>query len=475
MKIRIPDWLKKNISIRPRVRRPPSRWERGLGKAIRVLTIFGLVWFALWRVQLHFRITRQFQAMRSAGLPASPQELNRWYVAVPESSNAAIVLTRAFELLRTFPDERSNVITQANLLDRRTAWSDETSGQIVEYLAMNGEALAQAHEAGQLPLCRYPVDLAYGMEAALPHLSKLKSLARAAGLRAATAANEGHQTDWPSDVRLMLRLAATLDHEPTLSSQLVRDSIITIAVKTTERCLNSAATNEAICRMLESFAGAESTNGIRIGLIGERACMTPAFRLSWAEWLRVGKTEEDQSPKTKPSPLGGHANPLIWFSGFFERDLSFYLRAMKTNIGLAALPVATSLNLTIVSEPLSGAASRQGYFFSAITLTAIEKAIVRDAQTRAHIRLVQAALAVECYRVLHHNFPENLANLTPAFLTVVPIDPFTGEPLRYRRTDSGFVLYSVDRDGLDNGGLQKPLKAKFSDPTNYDLTFTVER
>jgi len=201
MTIRIPDWLKRNISIRPRVCRPPSRWERRLGKGFRVLTILCLMWFALWRVQLHYRITRQYQVIRSAGLPASPQELNRWYVAVPESSNAAIVLTRAFELLRTFPDERSNVITQANLLDRRTAWSEETSEQIGEYDAMNREALAQAREAVQLPLCRYPVDLNYGMEAELPHLAMLKSLARAAGLRAAIATNEGHQTDWPSDVR----------------------------------------------------------------------------------------------------------------------------------------------------------------------------------------------------------------------------------------------------------------------------------
>ncbi len=475
MKIKIPDWLKKNISIRPRVRHPPSRWERGFGKAIQVLTIFGLVWFALWRVQLHYRITRQFQAIRSAGLPASPQELDRWYAAVPEASNAAIVLTPAFELLRTFLDERPNVFTQANLLDRRTAWSDETSGRIGEYVAMNGEALALAREAVQRPLCRYPVDLTYGMEAELPHLSKLKSLARAAGLRAAIAANEGHQTDWPSDVRLMLQLATTLDHEPTLLSQLVRDAIITIAVKTTERCLNSAAAHGAICGLIEAFGGAVSTNGIRIGLIGERASASPVFRMSRAEAHQRDSLAETESPKIKPPPLAGGGNPLMWVSGFFERDLSFYLSAMETNIGLAALPPPASLVLTNVSEQLRGTASRRGYFFSTITLTAIEKAIVRDAQTRAHIRLVQAALAVECYRVLHHDLPENLADLTPAILAVVPADPFTGGPLRYRRTDNGFVLYSVDRDGLDNGGLQKPLKAKFSDPTNYDLTFTVER
>ncbi|MCC6823351.1 MAG: hypothetical protein IT579_21685, partial [Verrucomicrobia subdivision 3 bacterium] len=216
MKIRIPDWLKKDISIRPRVRRPPSRWELRIGKAMRVITILGLGWFIIWRAHLHYRITQQFASIRAAGLPASPEELDRWYAAVPEASNAAVVLAPAFELLSTFPDKRSNDIAQAKLLDRREAWSAETREQIAEYVAMNGEALAQAREGVKLPRCRYPVDLTYGMEAELPHLAKLKDLARAAGLRAVSADGKGSQADWSSDVRFILQLATTLDHEPTL-------------------------------------------------------------------------------------------------------------------------------------------------------------------------------------------------------------------------------------------------------------------
>lgn len=100
---------------------------------------------------------------------------------------------------------------------------------------------------------------------------------------------------------------------------------------------------------------------------------------------------------------------------------------------------------------------------------------MRDATTLARIRAVQTALAIECYQIRHHRLPETLADLTPALLSAVPTDPFTGEPLRYHRTDKGFIVYSVDRDGLDDGGIEKPLNAKSSDTTHYDLTFTVER
>jgi hypothetical protein len=65
--------------------------------------------------------------------------------------------------------------------------------------------------------------------------------------------------------------------------------------------------------------------------------------------------------------------------------------------------------------------------------------------------------------------------LKPRFLTFVPTDPFEGGPLRYRRLSKGYVLYSVDRDGHDDGGREKPERRKSSDQTSYDITFTVER
>jgi hypothetical protein len=42
--------------------------------------------------------------------------------------------------------------------------------------------------------------------------------------------------------------------------------------------------------------------------------------------------------------------------------------------------------------------------------------------------------------------------LIPEFLDKVPTDPYDGKPLRYRRLDDGVVVYSIGRDGKDDGG-----------------------
>jgi hypothetical protein len=73
---------------------------------------------------------------------------------------------------------------------------------------------------------------------------------------------------------------------------------------------------------------------------------------------------------------------------------------------------------------------------------------------RSHARLgcAQVALAAERHRRQHAAWPQSLADLVPQYLKAVPLDPFDGKPLRYRRTDSGAVIYSVGEDAHDDGG-----------------------
>lgn len=68
-------------------------------------------------------------------------------------------------------------------------------------------------------------------------------------------------------------------------------------------------------------------------------------------------------------------------------------------------------------------------------------------------RVITAALAVERFRRAHAEAPPAaLPDLVPAYLTAVPVDPFTGRQLIYRATEDAYVLYSADVDGADNGG-----------------------
>ncbi|MEX0775953.1 MAG: hypothetical protein WD042_09605 [Phycisphaeraceae bacterium] len=86
----------------------------------------------------------------------------------------------------------------------------------------------------------------------------------------------------------------------------------------------------------------------------------------------------------------------------------------------------------------------------------------------AHSHMAATALAIKLYELEHGRRPATLADLVPAYLPAVPQDPFAPQPapIQYlpngAPTDAGTVgpaiLYSVGRDGVDQGGVV-PLKA----------------
>lgn len=76
---------------------------------------------------------------------------------------------------------------------------------------------------------------------------------------------------------------------------------------------------------------------------------------------------------------------------------------------------------------------------------------------RAYDAMLMLRCALETYRAKHGSYPASLSDLSPGTLTKLPDDPFSpGAPLRYRKTEKGFVLYSVGPDGIDDGGRAIP-------------------
>ena len=95
----------------------------------------------------------------------------------------------------------------------------------------------------------------------------------------------------------------------------------------------------------------------------------------------------------------------------------------------------------------------------------------------AHLQTAQAALAIQRYRLAANKLPDTLADLVPTYLDTIPMDPFDGNDLRYKKLDmGGFVVYSIGEDLSGDGGKEKPPKSKMSDNShNWDITFIVER
>jgi hypothetical protein len=76
----------------------------------------------------------------------------------------------------------------------------------------------------------------------------------------------------------------------------------------------------------------------------------------------------------------------------------------------------------------------------------------KQARSVAALRLVMTELAVRGYQAKNGKQPMALAELVPAWLPAVPLDPFSNRPLIYRVTTNSFLLYSVGPDGKDDQG-----------------------
>ncbi len=82
----------------------------------------------------------------------------------------------------------------------------------------------------------------------------------------------------------------------------------------------------------------------------------------------------------------------------------------------------------------------------------IDSIVVSKARSANEISAAQACIALRCYFDRTGRLPETLDELVPEYLHGVPVDEFDGMPLRYDRERG--VLYSVDRDLVDSGGVE---------------------
>ena len=203
--------------------------------------------------------------------------------------------------------------------------------------------------------------------------------------------------------------------------------------------------------------------------------MIPVFRQSWKESQSSNQGDEPGSQPQKPQRYSGKPATFLWLTGFFERDLDFFLGTMEKCISLAGLPLPGRLGLTNYFESVCTIAQKRTYILSSMLLPSLSRVVMREASNQALLELATSALAVERFRLAEGRLPTNLKELTPRFLDTVPIEPFDGNPVRYRRLASGYVIYSVDADGHDDGGVEAPEHKKATDNSSYDITFIVER
>jgi len=372
--------------------------------------------------------------------------LNQWYVEPPAAENAAALYAQAFAALVS---------------------EDADSPSFVE---KNQKALELLHQAAARTQCRFPTDFKAGQKASMPHLARIKTCAKLLAQEATLNARKGKMDLAAQSVIDGLRLARSLEAEPSVISQLVRIAAEQIATAGLEQTLNHKGFSEIeLAKLKSAFEDAErgGTGMFARAFVGER-CLTAHMFVAPSPDVAESLALIGQS--FSPSFFDNYRK-----SSTNQADYAFCLDQFKNIIEAAKLPFPECLESASQWTARMSDAKSKGYVISGVMLPPLSKALERSAARLAEMRAGQVAIAVERSRLAHGAvLPMGLSSLVPQYLNAVPTDPFDGKPLRYKKkSPKAYVVYSIGPDRQDDNGTLA--KANSSPGTKFDLVFMVDR
>lgn len=433
--------------------------------------LFGilLIGFGAFRVAMQMRLRDRMAAIRAAGEPVTFAELDAWYKTPAMGGNAADYVTQALASLKVPEGEEREPIPLLGTaqLPARTQPLDPNTRTLIDgLLANNRGVLDLLHQSAAIEQSRYPVDLKRGLSTILPHISEMSKAARLLALEAAAHADRGEAEPATRAVAAAYALARTLLREPTAVSQTTRYVCNAIATNALEQVLNRIALSES---SLVELAGilhtAHDPNALANALMGERCLGDQAFR----DPRSVGFSGTWES--RQPSLWSIEARRVL---GTLDREWAVFLDLMQEYIEAVRLPASERLRSFRRIETRCETLPRSYAITHNIVPSMTTLASV-DLVSQARLLTAQTAVAVERYRIATGRLPVDLSDLVPAYLDIVPEDPFDGRPLRYKTLRAGYLLYSIGRDETDNDGKERPPERKDREQTQYDVTFIVER
>jgi hypothetical protein len=109
-----------------------------------------------------------------------------------------------------------------------------------------------------------------------------------------------------------------------------------------------------------------------------------------------------------------------------------------------------------------------GKLLTMMLFPASEAAFEAENRYRAREALEQVGFALAAYRAEHGAYPDSLTTLPPKYTSRLPSDPYLDQPLYYRRRGTGFLVYSVGANGIDEGG-----RTFNSQPPGDDLVLEI--
>jgi hypothetical protein len=293
----------------------------------------------------------------------------------------------------------------------------------------------------------------------LPQLAQIKAMTQALRLRGAARLEAGDPTGAFEDTMTGLRLAGTLREDPLLINFLVHIACVAIMENTLAEGLARHQWSDDQLRALQEQLG--KTDFLRHCQLAMRGEMV-GFGVRLIDYLEAHRPEMEtifefdpdgnQSPPRSTAAIGWRLMPAGWFEQNKVAIINVYLHHYLPQLDVEhrrIRPVPNAESDAFIKQLPRGPST----ILVRLLLPALDRTFAKCARAQATADQAVMACALERFHRENKRYPESLDQLTPKFLPKPLLDPITGEPQKYRLTLEGsYVLYSIGRDGKDDGG-----------------------
>jgi len=414
-----------------------------------ILGILGLLILAvvLWVFIQANNANSQLQALRDRGQPTSYAEWTQEHQVPPGIENAAeiyMMATRAF--VKPADDANTPYVGREKLPVGGEPLSKVAVQVTEQFLADNAQTLALLRQAAAIERSYYDS----GAPQNLPPLADLRGCVRLLAAAAVLRAQQGDTVATVAYIDDATHAAQSLRNQPTLVSYLVRLACLGTCIDVLQWSFGAAEfTDEQLVQIDRMLSEAASSLDLAKAFAGERCGSIEMFN--------------------NPSLVEG--GRVMKVPGIRSVGLTDILDYMASCIEACELPPVERIDrLGQLGDELGQLSGL--HIIAKILAPPLRRVAEIDLRGAIELDMARIAVAIERYRLVTGRVPESLAVLVPDYLDQVPVDPYDGQPMCYRVTETGYRLYSIGSDRKDNGGQGKE---EVDRDAPYDLPFVVVR
>jgi len=370
---------------------------------------------------------------------------------VADRENAALAYQPAFEVMDTddWPgiwQEAVEAINPGQSPPAEEVEFDFASHELGEFLNEHAGEMAVIRKAAALPDCRFERD--YGrpsFDMLIPEQAHLRDAARLMDIDARHKVAKGDPRGALENINAMFAMSRHAASEPHLVPALFSMAINNMGVRTLETVLTSAPLDAEDLQTLDLQESVSYRRLVARGLRMEEA-MGLLFFCAWGGEVKSMGFEETDLDDLFETP----GTAALYRVFHLAEDLASYREHLRTyHVGAAEPYYATQGKWSDFKKALEIEGAGVLTSLMLPNLTGVVEAVQR---TEAWHRAAMLGVATYRYQAKHGRLPAALGDLSPEFVNIIPRDPFDGEPMRFRLTDEGCVIYALGKDLVDNGG-----------------------